>query len=150
LLYPLFFAGLGGRLGPGHQWVPWVGIDDLVDVYLRALVDERLRGPVNAVAPGIVTHREYVSTLAAVLGRPAVLNLPAPVGAGALGRQTAREFALAGQRAVPYGLNAVGHSFRHPELETALRHLLGKWRSKNPTTVPGHRQDAPERPALVL
>ena len=51
LLRPLFAAGLGGRLGSGRQWLSWIGIDDLLDIYYRALYDTRLSGPVNAVGP---------------------------------------------------------------------------------------------------
>ena len=71
LLFPLFEAGLGGRLGSGRQWLSWIGIDDLADVYLRALVDPALSGPVNAVAPDPVRNLDYTRTLGSVLrGRP--------------------------------------------------------------------------------
>src|SRR5580693_435273 len=59
LMRPLFTAGLGGRLGDGRQWLSWIGIDDLVDVYHRALWDTALSGPVNAVAPQPVRNAEY-------------------------------------------------------------------------------------------
>ena len=71
LMRPLFSAGLGGRLGDGRQWLSWIGIDDLVDVYYRALWDTTLSGPVNAVAPQPVRNTEYTRTLAHVLHRPA-------------------------------------------------------------------------------
>ncbi|ETB48669.1 multidrug MFS transporter, partial [Mycobacterium avium subsp. paratuberculosis 10-8425] len=76
LMRPLFSAGLGGRLGDGRQWLSWIGIDDLIDVYHRALWDSRLNGPVNAVAPQPVRNSEYTTALAAVLHRPAVLPVP--------------------------------------------------------------------------
>src|SRR5699024_8912226 len=66
---PLFTAGLGGRLGSGRQWLSWIDLDDLVDIYHRALYDARLRGPVNATAPGAVTAAEHARTLAGVLRR---------------------------------------------------------------------------------
>ncbi len=59
LLRPLFLAGLGGRLGSGRQWLSWIGLDDLIDVYYRALYDTRLTGPVNAVGPAPVRNVEY-------------------------------------------------------------------------------------------
>ncbi len=59
LLFPLFEAGLGGKIGDGRQWLSWIGIDDLTDVYLRALVDPALSGPVNAVAPDPVRNADY-------------------------------------------------------------------------------------------
>lgn len=126
LMRPLFSAGLGGRLGDGSQWLSWIGIDDLVDVYHRALWDATLSGPVNAVAPQPVRNAEYTSTLAEVLRRPAVLPVP-PLGPRLLlGGQGARELACASQRVAPRTLAAAGHRFRQPDLDQALRHLLGR------------------------
>jgi uncharacterized protein (TIGR01777 family) len=122
----LFSAGLGGRLGDGHQWTPWIGIDDIVDVYMRAILDGELSGPVNAVAPGIVRNDEYTKTLARVLHRPAVLPVPAFGPRLLLGKEGAAEVAEASQRVVPARLLAAGHSFRWPQLEPALRHVLGR------------------------
>ena len=76
LLYPLFAAGLGGRLGSGQQWLAWIGLDDLLDIYLRAVTDPSLSGPVNAVAPAPVRNSEYTATLAGVLHRPALVPVP--------------------------------------------------------------------------
>jgi uncharacterized protein (TIGR01777 family) len=126
LLRPLFAAGLGGRLGDGRQWTAWIGLDDLLDVYLRAIVDPNLRGAVNAVAPGPVRNSEYTAVLARVLRRPAVLPTPSFGPRLLLGDEGARELALAGQRAVPARLTAAGHRFRYSSLEPALRHLLGR------------------------
>ncbi|OBH28568.1 TIGR01777 family protein [Mycobacterium sp. E342] len=126
LMRPLFSAGLGGRLGDGRQWLSWIGIDDLVDVYHRALWDTVLSGPVNAVAPHPVRNSEYTATLARVMHRPAVLPVPSLGPRVLLGEQGARELACASQRAAPQKLTAAGHRFRHPELEQALRHLLGR------------------------
>jgi uncharacterized protein len=126
LMRPLFAAGLGGRLGDGRQWLSWIGIDDLVDVYHRALWDTTLSGPVNAVAPQPVRNDEYTRTLARVLHRPAVLPVPALGPRVLLGAQGARELACASQRVSPQRLSAAGHRFRHPALEQALRHLLGR------------------------
>ena len=126
LLRPLFRLGLGGRLGSGRQWTSWIDIDDLCDVFLRAVVDERVRGPVNAVAPEPVRNSEYTRTLARVLRRPAVVPVP-PFGPRVLlGGEGARELALAGQRVIPSRLAALEHSFRRPTLEASLRHLLGR------------------------
>lgn len=126
LMRPLFGAGLGGRLGDGRQWLSWIGIDDLVDVYHRALWDTSLSGPVNAVAPQPVRNSEYTRTLARVLRRPAVLPVPRLGPRLLLGEQGARELACASQRVMPHKLTAAGHRFRHPDLEGALRHLLGR------------------------
>jgi len=126
MLYPLFNAGLGGRLGDGRQWLSWIGIDDLVDIYHRGLWDTTLSGPVNAVAPEPVRNIDYTRTLAHVLHRPAVLPVP-PLGPLLLlGAQGARELAYASQRVTPARLNHASHRFRHPNLDQTLRHLLGR------------------------
>ncbi len=126
LLRPLFAAGLGGRLGTGQQWFSWIGIDDLVDVYHRALWDTGLSGPVNAVAPDPVRNVEYTRVLAHVLHRPALLPVP-PLGPRVLlGNQGARELALANQRVLPVRLQQADHHFRRPGLEQTLRHVLGR------------------------
>ncbi|MEU0313495.1 TIGR01777 family oxidoreductase [Nocardioides sp. NPDC006273] len=121
---PLFAAGLGGRLGSGEQWLSWIGIDDLVDIYHRALLDDSLTGPVNAVAPEPVTGRDYAQTLAHVLRRPALLPTPALGPRLLLGKEGAEEMALASQRVLPEAL--MPHTFRHPDLEGALRHVVGR------------------------
>ncbi|WP_369371837.1 TIGR01777 family oxidoreductase [Promicromonospora sp. Populi] len=126
LFRPLFAAGLGGRLGDGRMWQSWIGIDDLVDVYHRALYDTRLSGPVNAVAPHAVRNSTYAATLARVLRRPALVPVPGPGPQLLLGREGAAELAEASQRVYPAALLAAGHRFRHPTLEPALRHLLGR------------------------
>ena len=126
LLRPLFAAGLGGRVGDGHQWLPWIGIDDLVDIYHRALWDTQLSGPVNAVAPEPVRNTEYTDVLGHVLYRPTVLPVPTLGPRLLLGDQGARELACASQRAVPAVLTSAEHHFRHPYLDQALRHVLGR------------------------
>ncbi|MGW4632687.1 TIGR01777 family oxidoreductase [Nocardia sp. NPDC004415] len=126
LLRPLFAAGLGGRIGDGDQWQSWIGLDDLVDVYHRALWDDSLAGPVNAVAPDPVRNAEYTATLAHVLHRPALLPVPSFGPALLLGRQGARELAEASQRVSPHRLSTADHVFRTPDLEQTLRHLLGR------------------------
>ena len=129
LLRPLFSAGLGGRIGDGRQWLSWIGIDDLVDIYHRGLWDTALSGPVNAVAPQPVRNADYTRTLARVLQRPAVLPVPALGPRLLLGEQGARELACANQNVVPARLQQAGHRFRHPDLEQALRHVLGRTRT---------------------
>ena len=125
LLFPLFEAGLGGRLGSGRQWLSWIGIDDLADVYLRALVDSALSGPVNAVAPDPVRNLDYTRALGKVLRRPTIVPVPGFGPRLLLGAEGASELAEASQRVRPDALLAAGHTFRYARLEPALRHLLG-------------------------
>jgi uncharacterized protein len=126
LLSPLFEAGLGGRLGTGKQWLAWIALDDLLDIYLRAVLDPSLSGPVNAVAPEPVRNIDYTRTLAAVLRRPAVLPVPGFGPRLLLGDEGAREIAQASQDVRPERLIQAGHQFRQPELKGALRHLFGR------------------------
>ena len=126
LLRPLFLAGAGGRIGDGTQWLSWIDLDDLTDIYLRAILDDRVAGPVNAVAPAPVRNAEYAATLARVLHRPSVVPTP-PFGPRlVLGAEGAAEMALASQRVEPAELKRLGHRFRHPALEASLRHQLGR------------------------
>ena len=138
LLYPLFAAGLGGRLGSGQQWLAWIGLDDLLDIYLRAVTDPSLSGPVNAVAPAPVRNSEYTATLAGLLHRPALVPVPRFAPRLLLGGEGAREIAEASQYVRPQRLIDAGHHFRHPELEAALRHVLGR----EPAVVPAIRVPA--------
>lgn len=122
---PLFAAGLGGPMGSGRQWQSWIGIDDLVDVYHRSLVDERLRGPVNAVAPHPVRQHDFAAALGEALHRPARLPTPSFGPRLLLGAEGAQEVAFANQRVLPTRLLELGHRFRFTRVGDALRHLFG-------------------------
>ena len=128
LLRRLFAAGLGGPMAGGRPWMSWIGIDDLADIYLRALVDPSIEGALNATAPEPIRNADFTATLARVLHRPAVLPVPRFGPSLLLGREGAAEVALASQRVLPAKLIASGHRFRHPTLEPALRHVLGRAR----------------------
>lgn len=125
LLRPLFAAGLGGRLGSGRQWLSWIGIDDLLDIYYRALYDTRLVGPVNAVGPEPVRNTAYTRALAATMRRPALLPVPSFGPRLLLGRQGAVELAEANQRVRPGRLATLGHRFRSTTVTDTLAHQLG-------------------------
>ena len=81
LLRRLFTTGLGGPLAPGSQWVSWIGLDDLLDVYGRSLGDEALEGPLTGSLSEPVTNRQYARILAGVLHRPALVPVPRSVHA---------------------------------------------------------------------
>jgi hypothetical protein len=123
-LLPLFRLGLGGPLGTGRQYFPWIALDDLVRVVDFVLGNDALHGAVNATAPTQVTNAEFTRALARALRRPAVLVVPAFVLRLVLG-PFADEGLLASQRVVPRRLLGAGFAFRHPDLEGALRHALG-------------------------
>ena len=122
---PIFKLGGGGKIGSGNQWWSWVALDDVVGSIVHALTNEGVEGPVNVGSPTPMTNAEYTKVLGRVLGRPTVLPLPAPAARIMLG-EVADALLLASQRMEPARLKATGYPFRYPQLEGALRHLLGR------------------------
>lgn len=119
----VFRAGLGGRMGSGQQYWPWISLDDEVGA-IRFLLTAAVSGPVNLTAPAPATNAEFTRALAAAVHRPAVVPVPAfavKLGLGEFGRSSV----LAGQRAVPEVLGDAGYSFTHTELGPALQQALG-------------------------
>ena len=124
-LLPVFKAGLGGPAGDGRQYVSWVSIDDAVWAFHHALVRDDVAGSVNVTAPQPVTNAEFGKALGRVLGRPAVFPTPAFAIRAAFGKM-ADATVLISQRAEPRRLLEQGYVFRDPEIEGALRRLLGR------------------------
>lgn len=120
-----FRLGLGGVLGSGRQVWSWIALDDAVGAIYHALNHPELHGPMNVAAPQAVTNREFTKTLGRVLGRPTVLPVPAFAARLALG-EMADELLLSGMHVVPKKLLETGYTFRFPDLESALRHMLGR------------------------
>jgi len=117
-----FRLGLGGKLGSGRQYMPWIHIRDVHRLIRFALEEKSLSGPVIAAADS-VTNAEFTRTLSRTLHRPALFRVPAPVLKLALG-QMAEELLLSGQRVVPQKARKAGFEFRFKELGPALRNLL--------------------------
>ncbi len=130
-MLPPFRAGVGGRLGNGRQYMSWIGIDDVLGAIHHVLVDDRLRGPVNLTAPEPVTNAEFTATLAKVLGRPALIPVPAALLRLLFG-DMAKELLLSSSRVLPSRLQECEYAFRHSDLGAALRHILGR-ESPRPT-----------------
>ena len=120
-----FQMGAGGVVGSGKQIWSWISIDDAAGAIHHALMTDSLQGPVNAVSPNPVTNREFTKTLGRILHRPTLVPMPAPMARLALG-QMADDLLLASARVQPRKLTASGYAFRQPELETCLRHVLGR------------------------
>jgi uncharacterized protein (TIGR01777 family) len=120
-----FKLGVGGRVGSGRQYMSWIAIDDVVGAISHAILSDSLRGPVNAVAPNPVTNREFTKTLGRVLWRPTIFPLPAFAARLVMG-EMADDLLLASTRVKPSRLLSSGYEFRFPQLEGALRHVLGK------------------------
>ncbi|MDO5077986.1 TIGR01777 family oxidoreductase [Corynebacterium sp.] len=123
---PLYLAGLGGPLGGGTSWMPWISLEDMVRVYAFAALHSEVSGPINAAAPHPVQQREFAKTLGRVVHRPARVPTPGFVPSLVLGQQGARELALSSAQLVPDVLIEHGFEFRFPRLESALRHSLGR------------------------
>jgi uncharacterized protein len=124
-LLPPFRLGLGGHLADGSQWMSWITIDDVVSVISHVLLAEQLHGPVNATAPQPVTNRDFTHILGRVLRRPTPFRVPAAALRLVLG-EMADSTLLASARVQPGYLLQSGYQFEYPELEAALRHVLGK------------------------
>ena len=120
-----FKMGGGGVVGDGRQWMSWVCLDELPQIILHAIQTASLSGPVNATSPGTVDNREFTKTLGRVLNRPTIIPLPAFIVKLALG-EMGKELLLGSTKTVPNRLQASGYEFAFPELEPALRHLLGR------------------------
>ena len=120
-----FKLGLGGRLGSGLQYLPWITLDDHVRAQYSLMFNDEIRGPVNLVAPEPVTNAAFTKTLARVLRRPAIVPAPAAALRVAFG-EMAEEALLASARVEPLRLREAGFDYRHPDLEEALRKLLGR------------------------
>lgn len=121
-LVPLYRAGLGGPVGLGERYIPWIAIDDMVAGILH-LLDSRLEGPVNLASPGDATGREFGHALGNVLHRPSCVPAPTPL-LSLLGGEMAREIALTSIRLQPARLLADGFMFAFPTIAEALRHEL--------------------------
>lgn len=120
-----FKLGLGGRVGGGEQYLSWIDADDHVGLIHHALRRRDVEGPLNAVAPDPVTNAAFTDTLGRVLGRPTLLPMPSLAVRAGLG-EMGRELLLEGQRARPEQALATGFGFHHPDVESSLRHQLGR------------------------
>jgi uncharacterized protein len=122
-MLPFFKLGLGGPVAGGHQYVPWIHLDDVVGGIIHC-VDGRLDGAVNLTAPNPVTNAELAKALGRTLHRPAVLPVPA-FGLKLLYGEMAT-IVITGQRVIPAVLERNGYRFRHREIDEALRDVLGR------------------------
>jgi uncharacterized protein (TIGR01777 family) len=121
-MLPPFRLGVGGPVAGGRQYMPWIHADDVVAVYVAALDNPSLAGPFNASAPEPVTNRDFSKAVGRALHRPAIAPVPALALRLLYGDMA--EIVTTGQRAVPAHLLALGHTFRHPDLDEALASAL--------------------------
>jgi hypothetical protein len=124
LMLPIFRAGLGGKMGDGQQWFPWIHLDDCAALAQFALTSDAASGPWNCTAPGTVRNGEFSAALAKRLGRPAFLAVPAFAVRSAL-RDLSTEL-LASRRVVPAAATTAGFAFRYPTLDAALAEIVAR------------------------
>lgn len=122
MLTPFKF-GVGGTIGSGDQYMSWIAIDDLVNVFLFALENESVSGAVNATAPNPATNEEFTNTLGKVLSRPTIIPIPA-FGVKLLFGEMGETLLLEGNRVIPSKLEKLGFSFKFPKLDDALKHVV--------------------------
>jgi uncharacterized protein (TIGR01777 family) len=123
LLLP-FKLGLGGPLAGGNQWVPWIHLSDEVGILIWALDTESVSGVVNGTAPKPVTNKEWSKALGRALHRPAVLPIPGFAVEVKFGREFGK-VARGGQKVLPKRTEELGYGFKYPEIDGALRNLVG-------------------------
>lgn len=121
-LLAIFKSGIGGKLGSGTQWMPWIHVADLRAAIVHAVVSETLGGPVNGCAPHPERNRDFTRKLARALHRPAIL--PSPAFALKLLLGDFSSALLGSQRALPAALEVDGFRFRYPTFEEALKDLV--------------------------
>jgi uncharacterized protein (TIGR01777 family) len=117
-----FKLGIGGPLGSGDQYFPWIHLDDMVTILMECIENESFEGPINAVAPKVVTMNEFSHVLAKILHRPSLFKVPSFALNLALGESAA---AVTGsQRVLPEKLDQLSYNWRFAHLDEALRDLL--------------------------
>jgi len=122
-MLPFFKAGVGGPIGGGKQYMPWIHLDDLVGIYLAAIDHDRFNGAINASAPEPATNKQFAKALGRALHRPAVAPVPGFTIKLLYGEMS--QIVLKGVRMVPGRAAELGYEFRHPDLDEALRSTLG-------------------------
>lgn len=126
-LLPLFKLGVGGRMGSGKQWFPWISLDDEVAA-LVWLLDSDVSGPVNLVAPNVVTNNDFTKALGGALGRPTLFPVPSFGPKLVIGSELAETLLFFSQRIEPTVLNDSGYPFIHKTIDEALADLVGRSR----------------------
>jgi uncharacterized protein (TIGR01777 family) len=121
-MLPPFKAGVGGPIGGGKQYMPWIHLDDIIGIYMAALDSPSFAGPINASAPNPVTNKEFAQALGRALHRPAVAPIPGLTIKAMYGEMA--QIVLKGVRMVPARAAELGYEFKHPELDEALADTL--------------------------
>ena len=122
-MLPPFKMGLGGKIGSGQQWMPWIHLDDLVGIILHCIEHNDLNGAINATAPNPSTNQNFTKTLGKILNRPTIFSIPEIIIKLLMG-QMGVELLLSGKKILPIKISDKGYQFQYPKLENALQNIL--------------------------
>lgn len=123
-ILPPFRAGAGGKLGSGKQWMSWIHLDDIADLFTFAARNDSVQGALNGTAPEPVRNEDFTHELAHTLHRPAIFPVPKIALRVLFGEMA--DVLLSSSRAVPQAVEAAGFRFRFPSLSRALEGLFGQ------------------------
>jgi uncharacterized protein (TIGR01777 family) len=123
MLLPYKFF-VGGPLGKGNQWLSWIHIIDIVNIYLLCIDNDKISGAINATAPNPVRMKEFAKTLGRVLKRPAFFNVPEFILKLIFGESALT--VIKGQKVLPSKILNASYNFRFPKLKEALLNLFSK------------------------
>ncbi|OTF77824.1 hypothetical protein BLA29_005686 [Euroglyphus maynei] len=122
-MYPLFFLGLGSKIGSGTQYMPWIHIEDICNIFIQALRNEKFTGIINGVAPEIVTNEQFTKTFAHVLRRPSFLFIPEQIIEFVFSQERA-VMMTQGQKVISKRMEKLGVQIKYPTLEEAFKNIL--------------------------
>jgi uncharacterized protein (TIGR01777 family) len=122
-MLPPFKMALGGTIGHGKQWMPWIHLDDLIGIILQCISNDSLKGPINGTSPNPVINQEFTKKLGAALKRPTILPMPEIIVKLLMG-QMGEELLLAGKRILPVKVLDTGYEFEYKKLEQALKDIV--------------------------
>lgn len=119
-----FKRGIGGKLGSGQQWMPWIHMDDLIGLIMFLIENNQANGPFNGTAPDPVRNEEFTQVLGKILGKKPRISIPAFAVRMTAGKELADLALLSGQRAIPEKALKLGYKFKYTSLEKALESIL--------------------------
>ncbi|KAH0946962.1 hypothetical protein HN011_001620 [Eciton burchellii] len=122
-IYLPFYLGLGGPMGSGKQYMPWIHIDDLVNMFLFALQVEKVYGILNGVAPQVITNNEFSHVFATALRRPAIISTPKIILDLLLNEERARMI-IEGQKVIPKRVIELGFQYQYPTIKEAIQQII--------------------------
>ncbi|XP_011349929.1 epimerase family protein SDR39U1 isoform X2 [Ooceraea biroi] len=122
-IYLPFLLGLGGPIGTGNQYMPWIHITDLVNMFLFALKTGNVHGILNGVAPQLITNKEFTQAFAAALRRPAIIPFPRII-LNILFNEERAKMMLEGQKVIPKRVTELGFQYQYPDIKKACEQLV--------------------------